>query len=64
MCINGAKNCLETFRAPSDKICLMAIHPQLNCVEICQETRPLTSGEIRIITNNLHLNCAEYELQT
>jgi hypothetical protein len=59
-----AENGLETFRATSDKICLMAISPLPNCIEICQETRPLTSEEIRIIMNKLHRNCAGYELQT
>jgi len=42
----------------------MAIYPKQNCKEICQEIRPFTCNEIRIITNKLHLNCAKYELQT
>jgi len=58
-----AENGLETFRATSDNICLMSIYPQPNCIEICQEIRLLTSDENGIITNNLHLNCAEYELE-
>jgi len=37
----------------------MAIYVQLNCLEICHETRPFTSDGIRIIATNLHLNCAE-----
>jgi len=41
----------------------MAFCLQPNCIEICQETRPLTSDEIRIITNNLHLTVLN-ELQT
>jgi len=62
--IISAENILETFRATSDEICLMAIYLQLNCIRILQETRPLTSDEIRIITKYLHFNCAEYGLQT
>jgi len=59
-----AENSLETFRSTSDQICLMEIYLQPYCIEICQVTRPLTSEEIRTITNNLHLICAEYERQT
>jgi len=32
-------------------------------IVICQGTSPFTSDEIRIITNNLHLNCVEYGRQ-
>jgi len=42
----------------------MAIYLQPNCIEICQEIRPLTSEEIYKITNNLNLNLAENGLQT
>jgi len=59
-----AENDLETFRTTSDKIFLMTIYRQPICIETCQETRPLTSEGFRIIRNNWHLNCAEYELQT
>jgi len=59
-----AENGLETFRGTSDEICLMAIYLQPNCIEICQETRPFTGDEIRIITNNLHLNSVENGRQT
>jgi len=58
------ENGLETFRATNDEFRLMAIYIQPNCIEICQETRPLTKDEIHIITNNLFLNYAEYGLQT
>jgi len=50
------ENDLETFDATSEEICFMAIYLQPNCIEICQETRPLKSNEIHIITNYLHLN--------
>jgi len=41
------------------KFVSLAIYLQQNCIEICHETRLITSDEIRIITTNLHLNCAE-----
>jgi len=41
------------------KFVSLAIYLQQNCIEICLETRPFTSDEIRLITTNLHLNCAE-----
>jgi len=47
-----------------DQICLMAIYLQPYCIEIRPLTRPLTSDEIRTISNNLHFICAEYERQT
>jgi len=59
-----AENCLEKFRGTRDEVCLIAVYPQPNSTEICQETRLLTSDKIRTIASNLHLNCAEYQLQT
>jgi len=57
-------NGLESFGTTSDEISIIAIDLQANGIEICLETLPPTSDEIRIITNNLLLNCADYELQT
>jgi len=39
----------------------MAIYLQSNCIV---SIKSLASHEIRIITNNLHLNRAQYRLQT
>jgi len=57
-----AENCHETFRAKTVEIWQMAINLQRNCIENCLD-QDLTSDEIQIITNYLHLNCAEYGLQ-
>jgi len=39
----------------------MAIYLQSNCIV---RIKSLASHDIRIVTNNLHPNCAEYRLQT
>jgi len=56
-----AESGLETFRSKSVEICLMAIYLQSNRIV---RIKSLASHEIRIITNNLHHNRAEYRLQT
>jgi len=57
------KNIFETFRAISVETCLTATLYHLTALKIVR-IKTLTSDEFRIITNNLHLNCAEYGLQT
>jgi len=42
----------------------MAFHLNPNCIVVSLETWLSTIDEIRIITKDLQLNCAEYELQT
>jgi len=42
----------------------MAIYLQPNCMRNLTRNKIFTSEEIRIITTNLHLNCAEDGLQT
>jgi len=54
-----AERCFETLRVKRVEICLMAIYLQRNFINFLG-SRLLTSNEIHIITNYLHLNCGEY----
>ena len=56
-----AENGLETFRAKSVEECLMASIYNQTALKIVT-IKSLASDEIHIITNYLHINCAEYGL--
>jgi len=57
------ENSYETFRAKSVETCLTATLYHLTALKFVR-IKTLASDEFRIITNNLHLNYAEYGLQT
>jgi len=59
-----AEYVVETFGVTKDEISLMAFHPNPNCIDVSLETLLSTSDEIRIITNDLPLNCCEDVLHT
>jgi len=50
----------KTFGATSDEIRLMAFYLKQKCIDVSLETLLSKSDEIRIITNDLQLNFAEY----
>jgi len=52
-----AEYVVETFGATKEKISLTAFHPNPNCIDVSLEKLLSTSDEIRIITNDLPLNC-------
>jgi len=54
-----AESVFETLRVKSVEICLMAVYLQRIFIKLSGSIL-LTSNEIHIITNYLHLNCGEY----
>jgi hypothetical protein len=54
-----AERGFETLRFKSVEICLITIYLQRNFINL-SGSRLLTSYEIHIVTNYLHLNCGEY----
>ena len=59
-----AEYVVETFGVRKDEDSWMAFHLNPNCIDVSLEKLLSTSDDIRIITNDLQLNCCEDVLKT